>query len=661
MPLDGKKLIAGRNVLPFPQRGAGAAARSAAPMTPDEEAFARAVAAAPVSDLFGDFDPAENDALSAGLPSSGGDWFDQLSPDEKFIELLDMAKAMKAVHQHGRDSAPEGRLNSVTATLALRNAAAEAGFGHGTAENDRLFGLWSAERQAHLPASLGGYDEARLRAVWDSAYRQDGALGVGSLIREARHGGYKTPTEKQGKLVLKGGSASYKLDDLVFLEPERKYLVLTTGRKLLPEVVAKRCEPFRYIDADGKEQRVPADIWLAMHKAVRSETWAPSHPRVIAGLTATEKGGFVEDEGALTYNSFREPQCDGGDPTARFVTDWEALGSHLFGAAEWVELRTRLAFLVQKPREKIGHATVIVGEPRLGKDALLQPVVMFYKQVGETVEVSPEEVMGSFNDFLMSKLVRINEASDTGDFDKFKFAQRTKTMFARTPDTLRVNRKHQQPIVVENRANFIMTTNSLSSLSLSENTGRHFIAMTKVEYGWQKRKGWDDWAREEMGEPHGFFAYYFKALDAGGWRDVVAHLKTIDISGFNPAAEPVETLGYGVMRTRGQGDLHQFVEGLIERWGRPATLTSQDITESPDYKHALFMGELSRPKNGHLPNVLAELGYKPQHSRATRDGRFKNAATGKWFVLHVRKGAVYSEIRPETALRVNGPTVNIHG
>jgi len=57
----------------------------------------------------------------------------------------------------------------------------------------------------------------------------------------------------------------------------------------------------------------------------------------------------------------------------------------------------------------------------------------------ELHEVSPQQMLGNFNGFVKSVVLRINEARDLGDTDRFAFYDHMKGYTAAPPDVLRVN------------------------------------------------------------------------------------------------------------------------------------------------------------------------------------------------------------------------------
>ena len=137
-------------------------------------------------------------------------------------------------------------------------------------------------------------------------------------------------------------------------------------------------------------------------------------------------------------------------------------GSHhidrLYGAEHAAHIVRWCAHRVQKPADKINHALVLGGKQGIGKDTLLEPVK---HAVGawNFVEVSPKQVLGRFNGFLKSVILRVSEARDLGEFDRFAFYDHMKSITAAPPDVLRVDEKHRQEYSIPNVCGVIITTN----------------------------------------------------------------------------------------------------------------------------------------------------------------------------------------------------------
>jgi hypothetical protein len=52
-------------------------------------------------------------------------------------------------------------------------------------------------------------------------------------------------------------------------------------------------------------------------------------------------------------------------------------------------------------------------------------------------EVSPQQMLGRFNSFLKSVILRVNEARDLGDVNRYQFYDHLKAYTAAPPDVLR--------------------------------------------------------------------------------------------------------------------------------------------------------------------------------------------------------------------------------
>src|SRR5262249_38031723 len=117
-----------------------------------------------------------------------------------------------------------------------------------------------------------------------------------------------------------------------------------------------------------------------------------------------------------------------------------------------------LAHRVQRPHVKINHALVLGGEPGIGKDTLLEPVK---HAVGpwNFSEVNPPQLLGRFNSFLKSTIMRISESRDLGEIDRYALYDHLKVYEAAPPDVLRIDEKHIKEFYIPNVTGVIITTN----------------------------------------------------------------------------------------------------------------------------------------------------------------------------------------------------------
>jgi hypothetical protein len=178
-------------------------------------------------------------------------------------------------------------------------------------------------------------------------------------------------------------------------------------------------------------------------------------------------------------------------------------------------------------------------------------------------DISPQALLGNFNEFVRSVVLRISEGKDLGEFDRFKFYEATKTLMAAPPDTLRCNPKYVKPYYVLNVAGVIVTTNhKVGGLYLPVDDRRHFVA----------------WSTKEMSDfAPAYWGKYWARLNAGGADAVAKHLRTLDLKGFDPKAPPKHTQAFlemvDAMRSEEESDMDDAIESL----GNPKALMIADL------------------------------------------------------------------------------------
>jgi Family of unknown function (DUF5906) len=166
------------------------------------------------------------------------------------------------------------------------------------------------------------------------------------------------------------------------------------------------------------------------------------------------------------------------------------------------------------------------GAQGIGKDTILEPVK---RTIGawNFEEVSPQQLLGRFNGFLKSVILRVSEARDLGNVDRFQFYDHMKTYIASPPDVLRIDEKHLREYYVLNRCGVVITTNhKTDGIYLPPDDRRHYVAWsesTKDEFGsnyWTDLCGW---------------------CESEGFAHVTAFLAGHNISAFDAKAPPLKT------------------------------------------------------------------------------------------------------------------------
>ena len=143
-------------------------------------------------------------------------------------------------------------------------------------------------------------------------------------------------------------------------------------------------------------------------------------------------------------------------------------------------------------------------------------------------EVSPGQMLGRFNAFVKSVILRVSEARDLGDVNRYQFYDHMKVYAAAPPDVLRVDQKHLQEHSAFNCCGVIITTNyKTDGIYLPGNDRRHFVA-------------WSDLTEKDFGE--NYWNRLWQWYEAGGgFGHVTAYLAQLDISEFDPKAPPPKT------------------------------------------------------------------------------------------------------------------------
>jgi hypothetical protein len=183
---------------------------------------------------------------------------------------------------------------------------------------------------------------------------------------------------------------------------------------------------------------------------------------------------------------------------------------------------------VQHPEVKLNHALVLGGNQGIGKDTILEPVK---RAVGawNFKETTPSKIMGRFNPHLKAVVLRISEARDLGEFDRYKFYDHTKNFIAAPPDVQEVDEKNLREHYIVNVVGVIITTNHKSNgIYLPADDRRHYVAWSNFDKTMFTEEYWN-----------GIWKWYAE----GGLEIVARYLMDFDLAAarFNPKAPPPQT------------------------------------------------------------------------------------------------------------------------
>lgn len=400
------------------------------------------------------------------------------------------------------------------------------------------------------------------------------------------------------------------LDDFLAYMPGHQYIFVPTREMWPAKSVNARVAPVPLTDTDGdpvldengKPQKMTASAWLDRHSPVEQMTWAPGMPALIRGRLIAD-GGWFDHGGATTFNLYRPPVRRAGDPNAAGM--WVRHVEKVFGA-DGVHVIRWLAHRVQRPHEKINHALVLGGKQGVGKDTLLEPVK---HAIGSWnfAEVSPANVLGNFNGFLKSVILRVSEARDLGDVDRFAFYDHSKTLIAAPPDVLRVNEKNLREHYIPNVTGVIVTTNhKTDGLFLPADDRRHFVA-------------WSDLTKEDF--PESYWNALWRWYGAGGLGHVGAYLAALDLSLFDPKAPPPKTEAFWAIVDAGHAPEDAELADALDALGNPDAVNIATIAAAAT---GSFLAWITDRKNRRaIPHRMEQAGYVPVRNDVAKDGLWR--------------------------------------
>ena len=352
------------------------------------------------------------------------------------------------------------------------------------------------------------------------------------------------------------------IDDFVAFMPTHTYIFTpcrefwagTSVNSRLPRMPILNKKGRQKRGATGKPMTMAATQWLDRNRPVEQMSWCPGLPMLIPNRLVVV-GGWIKRADVTTFNLYRPPRIELGDATK--AGPWlDHL--HTIYPDDATHIKYWLAQRVQMPAIKINHALFMGGPQGIGKDTLLEPVKY---RVGpwNFQEVSPTHLLGTFNSFARSVILRVNEARDLGDVNRFSFYDHTKIYTAAPPDVLRVNEKNLREYYVFNVLGFLITTNHRSDgIYLPEDDRRHYVA-------WSKKMK-DD-----------FTAKYWNKLWAwyrhGGFGHVVAYLSELDLSKFDPKAPPPKTAAFWDIVSSNSAPEDSELTDVIEALDNPDAVT----------------------------------------------------------------------------------------
>jgi hypothetical protein len=366
---------------------------------------------------------------------------------------------------------------------------------------------------------------------------------------------------------------------------------------------------------------VPASSWLDRNQAVEGITWSPGDPQVIEDRIITD-GGWREHRGARTWNLYHPPQIRlrPGD-----VSGWLDHLRFLYPDGADRILRY-FAHRVQRPQEKPNFSLLLGGAPGIGKDTVIKPLLTAVG-LSNVKDAKPSDILGPWSHFAKCVVLRINEMSDLGDFDRYKLYERLKIYQAAPPDMVEVNEKFRRQYYVPNVLGIVMTTNHLSSgLYLPAEDRRHEVYWSEriaADVDADAMKPLHDWMDSEVGIA------------------TTAHfLANLDLSGYSVKVPPPKTEAFWQMVHSHSAPENAELGDILERLSHPVAVTLDMIKEQADEDLRGWLGERKNARSvGHR---IEECGYRRFVNPDAKDGSWK--IKGKKRSVYSRSDATRADV-----------------
>lgn len=355
-----------------------------------------------------------------------------------------------------------------------------------------------------------------------------------------------------------------------------------------------------YSDPDKPKKVGAASAWLEWnHRAtVKRLTFAPGEPHITKDLCLNVWKGW------------------GAEPQKGDVKPWLTLLGHLFGAdkdsRKWFE--QWLAYPLQHPGTKLRNAVVMWGRKTgTGKSLVGYTIGKIYG--ASFAEISDEELEPkTFNHWAVHK--QFVMADDITGQSNRKLANRLKVMITR--ERLEVSLKYVKEYYIRDCINYYFTSNDPDAFYLDDNDRRYFVH--EVQAGRLP-------------------AEFYSAYDV--WKDskegiaaLMHHLLTVDLTGFNPFAEPPVT--------RGKREMIKLVKTDLENW-------LDEVKQEPD-AYIKLPGDLVTPEElitlynpfnekkdisiNLMARKLAVAGVPRLHIRDSKSGQVRSNVKGKLVRLY---------------------------
>lgn len=350
-----------------------------------------------------------------------------------------------------------------------------------------------------------------------------------------------------------------------------------------------------------------ASVWLRQNRLCAALCCEPLLDEGFVSGVMIRNGMVMQDEAAAVYNTYRKPPPPAGDAekAGPFIEHLSRLFPCEGDAERFLDY---LAHRVQKPAEKPRFALLIAGPQGTGKDTAVD---MCAPAIGvwNVANISPSALDERFNEFAKSSLVRISEAADLQEGNKWTFNERVKVLISGNPDYCTINPKYGQKYTVRLHCGVIITTNHLiGGVHIPKDDRRYDVLQTAT--------------LEQMSlTTQDAVIEYFRDLwhwwQAEGSGHIAAMLVARDISGFNAAirGRTTEALRHAQAVSASSDD---WLTDILDDLTASAVIRS-DLVLQRAIERGLRVGEV----RARIGSAMSRMGYRLILCPDQKDGRWR--------------------------------------
>lgn len=458
--------------------------------------------------------------------------------------------------------------------------------------SDKAWELYVAWADKAVGKKGRNHDEIMHEAFYDISQQAaaERGLSLGTVVKAALENGW----------VPKAGEVP--IHNFVYYGPGNNYIYRPTISQWISAAVDAAVAP---VNVEGKLKS--ASEWLRENALCTSMTNDPAlDDDYVKGYDCRD-GELVKVAGAALFNTYRKATIELGDAhlAQPFLEHVHRVFPRPGDADQFLDY---MAHRTQRPAEKPRFALLIAGGQGVGKDTAVEfccPAIGPWN----VANIDPSALDSSFNEFAAATLIRISEAANLHDMNRWAFNERIKVLIAGSPDYCQINPKYGQKYSVRMHCGVILTTNHLTSgIYIPVDDRRYDVieAATLVEM-----KLVDVERRRE------YFSDLWGWFLGGGASHVAAYLHERDITKFRPNDGQRKTDAHRAVVAGGLGS-DSWLDDVLEALGRPVGFR-EDVAR----ERAVAGGERPQDVRRKLHAAAARLGYSMMLCPETKDGRWR--------------------------------------